>query len=73
MPVVILINFFVCFALSLSAWLWMPVPLIIFQIFELIFYDNDSHQIKEKGISIRVFKLFPLLLVIQDLTVLGVF
>lgn len=72
MPTTILANFVISLAMAITAWLWIPVTIIIRVLFNSLIYDTDVYRRRERDIIWRSPNWFPLIINISDFLLLGV-
>lgn len=72
MPTLIISNFIISLLMAITAWLWIPITIIIRVLFNSLIYDTDVCRRREKDIIWRSPNWFPLIINIGDFLILGV-
>lgn len=72
LPTLIISNVVISTLLAFTAWLWIPVTIIIRILFNALIYDTDVCRRREKDIIWRSPNWFPLIINISDFLILGI-
>ncbi|CAK70170.1 unnamed protein product (macronuclear) [Paramecium tetraurelia] len=72
LPTIIISNVVISTLLALTAWLWIPITIIIRILFNSLIYDTDVCRRREKDIIWRSPNWFPLIINIFDFLILGI-
>ncbi|CAD8150535.1 unnamed protein product [Paramecium octaurelia] len=72
LPTIILSNVVISTLLAFTAWLWIPITILIRILFNSLIYDTDVCRRREKDIIWRSPNWFPLIINIFDFLILGI-
>jgi len=71
-PAIIIFNVLISIVMAITAWLWIPVTIVLRVLINSLIYDTDVFRRREKDIIWRSPNWFPLIINLADFLILGV-